>query len=129
LQAGLVEEECGDQMWVAADDAELATELLLPGTGTPSPLPVREAAVETVPNHEDMDCSEHQGRLSKEVIAKVVQSLKLGSAIQAGAPVARAAGFAPLSLTPGFVGGLIPISFTNEKSHRNGGFFLAAVCD
>jgi hypothetical protein len=30
LQAGLVEEEGGDQMWVAADDAELAAELLLP---------------------------------------------------------------------------------------------------
>jgi hypothetical protein len=64
---------------------------------------VREAAVETVPNHEDVGCSEHQSRLSKGVIAKVVQSLKLGSAIQAGAPAARAAGFAPLSLTPGFV--------------------------
>jgi hypothetical protein len=48
LQAGLVEEEGGDQIWVAADDAELAAELLLPvshGIGTPSPLPVREAAV------------------------------------------------------------------------------------
>jgi hypothetical protein len=48
LQAGLVEEEGGDQMRVAADDAELAAELLLPvshGIGTPSPLPVREAAV------------------------------------------------------------------------------------
>jgi hypothetical protein len=27
-QAGLVEEEGGDQIWVAADDAELAAELL-----------------------------------------------------------------------------------------------------
>ena len=46
--AGLEEEEGGDQMWVAADDAELAAELLFPvghGAGTPSPLPVREAAV------------------------------------------------------------------------------------
>jgi hypothetical protein len=44
----LVEEEGGDQMRVAADDAELAAELLLPvghGIGTPSPLPVREAGV------------------------------------------------------------------------------------
>jgi hypothetical protein len=44
----LEEEEGGDQIWVAADDAELAAELLLPaghGTGTPSPLPVREAGV------------------------------------------------------------------------------------
>jgi hypothetical protein len=56
-----------------------------------------------VANHEDVGCSEHQIRLSKGVIAKFVQSLKLGSAIQAGAPAARAAGFAPLSLTPGFV--------------------------
>ncbi len=101
-----MEEECGDQIWVAADDAELAAELFFPvghGAGTPSPLPVREAAVETVPNHEDMDCSEHQIRLSKGVTAKFVQPLKLGSAIQAGAPAARAAGFAPLSLTVGFV--------------------------
>jgi hypothetical protein len=48
LQAGLEEEEGGDQIWVAADDAELAAEFLLPaghGTGTPSPLPVREAGV------------------------------------------------------------------------------------
>jgi hypothetical protein len=46
--AGLEEEEGGDQMWGAADDAELAAELLfLVGhvTLTPSPLPVREAAV------------------------------------------------------------------------------------
>ena len=28
LQAGLMEEEGGDQIWVAADDAELAAELL-----------------------------------------------------------------------------------------------------
>jgi hypothetical protein len=47
-QAGLEEEEGGDQIWVAADDAELAAELLFPVghvTRTPSPLPVREAAV------------------------------------------------------------------------------------
>jgi hypothetical protein len=43
------------------------------GIGTPSPLPVREAAVETVPNHEDADSSEHQIRLSKGLIAKFVQ--------------------------------------------------------
>jgi hypothetical protein len=67
---------------------------------------VRERAVETVPNHEDVDCSEHQIRLSKGLIAKFVQPLKLGSAIRAGAPAARAAGLAPLSLTPAFVGDL-----------------------
>jgi hypothetical protein len=47
-QAGLEEEEGGDQMWVAADDAELAAELLFSVghvTPTPSPLPAREAAV------------------------------------------------------------------------------------
>jgi hypothetical protein len=47
-QAGLEEEEGGDQIWVAADDAELAAELLFPVghvTRTPSPLPVREAGV------------------------------------------------------------------------------------
>jgi hypothetical protein len=57
-----------------------------------------------------MGCSEHQIRLSIGVIAKFVQSLELGSAIQAGAPAARAAGLAPLSLTPGFVGDLTPIT-------------------
>jgi hypothetical protein len=47
-QAGLEEAEGGDQRWVAADNAELAAELLFPVghvTRTPSPLPVREAAV------------------------------------------------------------------------------------
>jgi hypothetical protein len=45
-QAGLEQEECGDQMWVAADEAQLAAELLFPvGHVTPTPLPVREAAV------------------------------------------------------------------------------------
>ena len=47
-QAGAEQEERGDQMWVAADDAELAAKLLFPVghvTPTPSPLPVREAAV------------------------------------------------------------------------------------
>jgi hypothetical protein len=76
-------------------------------------------------NHEDVGCSEHQTRLSKGVIAKFVQSLKLGSAIQAGAPAARAVGFAPLSLTPGFVGDLTltslrdvghPYSLQTEKA-------------
>ena len=84
LQAGLMEEEGGDQIWVAADDAELAAELLLlvgQGAGTPLPPPVREAAVETVPNHEDVSCSEHQIRLSKRFIAKFVQPLGLRSAI------------------------------------------------
>jgi hypothetical protein len=112
--AGLEQEEGGDQMWVAADDAELAAELLFPAghvTPTPSPHPVRERAVETVPNHEDVGCSEHQIRLSKGVIAKFVQSLESGSAIQAGAPAARAAGFAPLSLTPGCVGDPTPILY------------------
>jgi hypothetical protein len=87
-----------------AGDSELSPELLLwrgNVTLTPSPLPVREGAVYQVSNHEVMDSSEHQSRLSKGVIAKVVQTLGLGSAIQAGAPAARAAGFAPLSLTPG----------------------------
>jgi hypothetical protein len=100
-QAGLEHEEGGDQMRVAADDAELAAEFL--PRVAPLPPPVREAAVETVPNHEDMNCSEHQIRLW--VIAKFVQRLELGSAIQARrACGARAAGFAPLSLTPEFVG-------------------------
>ena len=39
--AGLEQEEGGDQVWVAADDAELAAELLFPVshvTRTPSPL-------------------------------------------------------------------------------------------
>ncbi|HEY1963442.1 MAG TPA: hypothetical protein VGG59_00860 [Acidobacteriaceae bacterium] len=47
-QAGLQQEEGGDQMWVAADDAEMAAELVFRVghvTPTPSPLPVREAAV------------------------------------------------------------------------------------
>jgi hypothetical protein len=47
-QAGAEQEERGDQMWVAADDAELAAKLLFPVghvSSTPSPLPVREAAV------------------------------------------------------------------------------------
>jgi hypothetical protein len=80
-----------------------------------------------VANHEDVSCSEHQIRLSKGLIGKFVQSLNLGSAIQAGAPAARAAGFASLSLTPGFVGGLT--THNKTKSHRNGGFLLAAFCD
>src|SRR6202789_1320193 len=88
LQAGLEQEEGGDQMWVAADDAELAAELL--PRVTPLPPPVREAAVETVPNHEDVSCSEHQIRLSKGLVAKFVQSVELRSAIQTGAPAARA---------------------------------------
>ena len=45
----------------------------------PSPLPVREAAVETVPNHEDVGCSEHQIRLSKGLIAKFVQRKELSA--------------------------------------------------
>jgi hypothetical protein len=48
LLADLEEEEGGDQRWVAADDAELAAELLFAAghvAGDPSPLPVREAAV------------------------------------------------------------------------------------
>jgi hypothetical protein len=46
--ARLEQEEGGDQMRVAADEAELTAELLFPVghvTPTPSPLPVREAAV------------------------------------------------------------------------------------
>jgi hypothetical protein len=69
-----------------------------------------------VPNHEDVGSSEHQIRLSKGLIAKFVQSLKLGSAIRAGAPAARAAGFAPLSLTPGCVGDLTVTFFADEKA-------------
>ncbi len=41
-QAGAEQEERGDQMWVAADDAELAAKLLFPVghvSSTPSPLP------------------------------------------------------------------------------------------
>jgi hypothetical protein len=130
LQASLEQEEGGDQMWVAADDAELAAELLFPAghvTPTPSPLPVRERAVETVPNHEDVGCSEHQIRLSKGVIAKFVQRLELGSGIQAGAPAARAAGLAPLSLTPACVGDLTLT--TKTESHRSGGFLCFVFCD
>jgi hypothetical protein len=47
-QAGAEQEEGRDQMRVAADDAELAAELLFPighVTPTSSPLPVRERAV------------------------------------------------------------------------------------
>ncbi len=47
-QAGAEADEVADQVGVAADDAELAAELLFPVghvTPTPSPLPVREAAV------------------------------------------------------------------------------------
>ena len=69
----------------------------------PPPLPVREGSVYPQSNEEVMDGPEHQNRLSKGVIAKFVQPLDLGSAIQAGAPAARAAGFAPLSFTPAFV--------------------------
>jgi hypothetical protein len=89
-----------------ADESDLPPELPLQVgnvTRTPSPLPVREASVYQVSNHEVMGCPEHQIRLSKGVIAKFVQLLDLGSAIQADAPAARAAGFAPLSLTPAFV--------------------------
>jgi hypothetical protein len=47
-QAGAEADEVADQLGVAADEAELAAELLLSvghATRTPSPLPVREAAV------------------------------------------------------------------------------------
>ena len=47
-QAVLEKEEGGDQIWVAADEAELAAELLFRVghvTPTPSPLPVRESPV------------------------------------------------------------------------------------
>ena len=123
--AGLEHEEGGDQMRVAADDAELAAEFL--PRVIPLPPPVREAAVETVPNHEDMGCSEHQIRLSTGVIAKFVQPLGLGSAIQAGVTAARAAGFAPLPRTPAFVGR--PDTHNKLKSHRNGGFLRPVFCD
>jgi hypothetical protein len=46
--AGVEQEERGDQMRFAPDEAELAAKLLFPVghvTRTPSPLPVREAAV------------------------------------------------------------------------------------
>jgi len=42
-QAGSEADEVADQLGVAADEAELAAELL--PAATPSPLPVREAAV------------------------------------------------------------------------------------
>jgi hypothetical protein len=108
-EVGAEADEVRDQLEIAADEAELAAKLMPSvghGAGTPLPPPVREAGVEAMANHEDVGCSEHQIRLPKGVIAKFVQSLKLGSAIQAGAPAARAVGFAPLSLTPGFVGEL-----------------------
>ena len=39
-QAGLEEEELGDQIWVAADEPKLAAELLFSvGHGTPTPSP------------------------------------------------------------------------------------------
>ncbi|HEX4582770.1 MAG TPA: hypothetical protein VH139_11965 [Acidobacteriaceae bacterium] len=61
---------------MAVDEAELAAELL-PGVGhvtpSPSPLPVRERAVQHVPNHEDVGSSEHQILLSEELIAKFFQ--------------------------------------------------------
>jgi hypothetical protein len=102
--AGLEQEEGGDQMWVAADDPELAAKLLFPVghvTRTPSPLPVREAAVETVPNHEDVGCSQHQISLSKGLIAKFVQRKELGTVATA----------------------------RNTKSHRCGGFLCLCLCD
>ena len=46
-------------------------------TPTPSPLPVREGAVYPMPNHEVMGRPELQSRLSKGVIAKVVQRKEL----------------------------------------------------
>jgi hypothetical protein len=48
IVAGVKDKESGDQTWVALNDAELAAELLFPigqAMPTPSPLPVREAAV------------------------------------------------------------------------------------
>jgi len=39
--AGLEEEEGGDQIWVAADNAELAAELLFPVGHVTYPLPLR----------------------------------------------------------------------------------------
>ena len=89
-----------------ADESELSPKLLLwrgNVTRAPSPLPVREGPVYQQSNVEDMGGPEHQIFLSKGVIGKYVQRLELGSAIQAAAPAARAAGFAPLSLTPAFV--------------------------
>ena len=71
----------GEDVHVAGDP-ELPLELLLERgcvTRTPSPLPVREGLVYQVSNHEVMDCSEHQSRLSKGVIAKVVQRKGLGA--------------------------------------------------
>ena len=67
-EVGAEADEVRDELEIAADEAKLAAEFLLPVghvTSTPSPLPVREAAVETAPNHEDVCCSEHQIRLSK----------------------------------------------------------------
>ncbi len=64
------------QRGVAADDAELAAELVLwvgHGARVPLPPPVREAGGINRANHEDMGSSEHQIRLSKGLIAKFVQ--------------------------------------------------------
>jgi hypothetical protein len=75
-----------------------------------------------------MGCPEHQIRLSKGVIAKFVQLLDLGSAIQADAPAARAAGFRSVVAHACICRDLTPISLQDvghpfrKKSHRNGGF-------
>jgi hypothetical protein len=81
--SGVEAEEVAEQRGVA-DDAELAAEFLLLigyGAGVPLPPPVREGAVQHVPNHEDVVSSEHQIRLSKGLIAKFVQGLELGADI------------------------------------------------
>lgn len=65
-----------------ADEAEPSPKLLLwrsNVTRTPSPLPVREGPVYQQSNVEDMGGPEHQIFLSKEVIAKYVQRLELGT--------------------------------------------------
>jgi hypothetical protein len=63
-----------------ADGAELSAELgtrLCHVTRTPSPLPVREGAVQHQSNHGDMGGPEHQICLSKGVIGKYVLRLEL----------------------------------------------------
>jgi hypothetical protein len=62
-----------------ADESEASPEFL-PGRGsaTPSPLPVREGSVYQQSNQEDIGGPEHQICLSKVVIGKYVQRLKLG---------------------------------------------------
>jgi hypothetical protein len=77
-KVGAEADEVRDQLEIAVDEAKLLPSVGH-GAGTPFPPPAREAGVEAVANHEDVGCSEHQISLSKGVIAKFVQSLKLAA--------------------------------------------------